>query len=92
MTGRTAATSRSLRTTEATGQEADDRFEHGDNSIDNGHQDTSDGVDDRHDASTDGLETGDDGTHVCGVVIGDEFRYVGVDLLCWLFWCVVPEK
>lgn len=39
--------------------------------MDDGHDNTSDGIDDSHDASTNGLETGDDGTHVCGVVIGE---------------------
>lgn len=55
---------------ELTGQEADNGFEHSDNAVDDGHDNTGDGVNDGHDASTNGLETRDDGTHVCGVVIG----------------------
>lgn len=54
-----------------TSQKADNGFEHSNNSVDDGHDNTGNGIDDSHDASTNGLETGDDGTHVCGVVIGE---------------------
>lgn len=52
-----------------TSQKADNGSEHGDNAVDDSHNNASDGVDDGHDASTDRLEAGDDGTHVCGVVV-----------------------
>lgn len=68
---------------ELTGQEADDGLEHSDNSVDNGHDHTGNGVDDRHDAGTNGLETGDDGTHVCSVLIGNVglSGYIGLMLV-----------
>lgn len=49
--------------------------------MDDGHDDAGDSIDDSHDASTDGLETRDDSTHICGVVIVDRFRYVGMMLV-----------